>query len=640
VTLSTPPSSISATSSDQVFYPSLVVNFLLRFDEGLSVDEIANIPAPQLQDGQVDAVSSADARPHDIRPLVTATGSKNLSKIANRVPKSATVELPAYRTAGKFTLEIDWRELPIDPRIIRAASVEIYIGSVGPDDFSAGMTGFDPKTLQRRSILPIVDGNGAPRDDLLAMVGIVDNWAITRGDASSIKMEGRDLRGIFLDSPINPEVVATIDLKRDIIHVVHDILLKHPSSEMFQIIWNPDDWPDKTPPSVADPEQLTRVRRAADGQQSTGGTSGGDQTSFWDLITQYCFLVGAVAFFRGRNLVIRPGRSLFDQSKPSGQTPPGIASKILGRLTHPGTTVSQTWDPVFGGSGARLDDDGQEFYTRKLIFGRNVKELSFERKYTGTKVPVIQLVSYDTSSKNRGAAKLLTAIWPPDVSIDDKGKVASADGSSHVTSVSPSGGSSQTDVKRISVPGIRDQKKLLEMAKDLYEEIGRGEMGGSCSTGFLASFKGNNSDPDLLRVRPGHAIEFLADTRALSSIAPSASTELALERASFDDAVREIQRILGSSDVNLARVIVASSRASIIGVLSTFRVANVSFSWSLAAGIQTKFDFQNYYVPRYGVTPTTGANTTPAVRVAVMKNPNKQPTGTLRPTKPQTPKKK
>lgn len=613
--------------SDQVFYPSLVVNLRLLFDESLRIEEQASIPDALPSSGIVDAVTSS--QPPTVRPLVTQRGNTNFSFVTDRVPRTASVELPSYRTAGKFTLEIDWRELPIDPTVVRAAAVEIYAGSVDPTDFSTGMVRQEANGT-RRSILSVTRADGSPRDDLMLLTGLVDNWSIERSDTSSLKLEGRDLRGVLLDSPINPDIIAKIDLRRDVVSVIHDIMLKHPVSQFMYIVYNPNDWPNQVIPPVADPEGLTRVRRKAAGDDASGGAPTGDQTSFWDLITQYCYLVGAVPFFRGRFLVIRPARSIFDQSKPTGQDPAGVGAQAISvGAAKPGSTViGQTWDPVFA-TGVRLDDQNKPFSIRKLIFGRNVKKLSFERKYTGVKVPVIQAVSYDTSSKNRGNSKLLTATWPDSVDLDKKGKVIGAKTADAVTGVAPSGDTSNIDVKRISVPGIRDQKKLLEIAKNLYEEIGRGEFGGSCETMFLSSFKGDNTDPDMLRLRPGHAVEFAMDARGLSSLAPAASSELQLERMSFDAAAREIQRVLRTTDENLPRALVASSRSSVIGQLRQFRTANVKFNWTTTSGIQISFDFQNYIVARYGVTEQLGANTQPATQKPITRSPTTQARGNI-----------
>ena len=614
--------------ADQVFYPSLVVNLRLLFDETLLVQEQAQVPLPDPSSGIVDAVSGSD--PPTVRPLVTQRGNTNFSFIMNRVPRSATVELPSYRTAGKFTVEIDWRELPIDSRVVRVAGVEIYAGAVDPKDFSTGMV-VQEKDGTRKSILSVTNSDGSPRDDLMLVTGIVDNWSLDRSDASTVKLEGRDLRGILLDSPINPDIIAKIDLRQDVVRVVHDIMLKHPASHFMYIVYNPNDWDNGVIPPVADVEGLTRVRRSADGTKTTGGAPTSDQTSFWDIITQYCYLVGAVPFFRGRFLVIRPAKSIFDQSKPTGQAPPSAQQFFRDNLNNakPGDAIiGGTWDPVFS---SPRSDGSKPFSIRKLILGRNVKKLSFERKYTGVKVPVIQVVSYDTSSTNRGDAKLLTATWPSDVKLDHKGKVVGATGADATTSVSPSGQTSDIDVKRISVPGIRDQKQLLTIAQNLYEEIGRGEMGGNCETMFLSSYKGDNSDPDMLRLRPGHAVEFAMDSRNLSSLAPAASSELNLERMSFDAAAKEIQRVLKTTDENLPRALVASSRGSVFGQLQLFRTSNVKFNWTSASGMQIAFDFQNYVLPRAENQPRTGANTQPAQQVPISRN-KLEPKGKVSPT--------
>lgn len=621
---------VNQSGSDQVFYPSMVVNIRLRFDESLQVDEQQNIPLPLVGYdvasaglGAFSAVASAIENP-TVRPLVTQRG--RFSYILNRVPRVATVELPGYRTAGKFTCEFDWREIPIDPRIVRAASVEIYAGCVDPKDFATGMIAMGADG-QRKSILSVTRNDGSPRDDLMLITGPVDNWSRESSDGSTVKLEGRDLRGVLLDSPINPASVAGLNLRKSVVQVVHDIMLMHPASQYLYIVWNPNDWTDENgnvipPPPVADPEGLTRVRRAASGNGATGGAPTGDQTSFWDIITQYCFLVGAIPFFRGRFLVIRPAKSVFDQTKPSGQEPAGSGAQSIG-IAPPGSTIiGQTWDPVFA-NGPRTDDDGNDFSVRKFIYGRNLKKLSFERKFGGMKVPVIQVVSYDTSSSNRGDSKLLTAEWPPQ-----------AETAARTTSVSPSGDVAQTDIHRIPVRGIRNQKQLLQIAQALYEEIGRGEMGGACETHFMSSFKGDNSDPDVLRLRPGHAVELAMDARPNTSNAPNAATETGFEAMQFEQAVKYIQTQLQTPDENLPRAIVASARSSVIGQLSQFRTANVKFNWSSQGGtgeMQVAFDFQNYFTPRFGVTPTSGPNTS-ANKQQIARTPKTQPRGQVPPT--------
>lgn len=566
--------------AQEVSYPSLVFNFRIRFDETLQVQEL---PAPKPQGGIADALADGDSA--TFRPLVLDRGAGNLTHILNRVPKQASIELPGYRTAGTFSCEFDWRDLPIDPRLMRAVGVEIYLGSVTPGDFATGMVGIRGDGT-RVSVLKTTGDDGLPKDDLLLLAGVVDIWNSTHNDRGSIvRMEGRDLRGIFLDSPCDPDMLAKLKLTKPINEVILDILRTHPGGTNVNVLANPDDWPARSIPSPADAKGLTRVRRSGDGAGAQSSPNS-DSINYWDIITKYCTLVGAVPYFRGRNLEVRPARSLFDQTKPG--LDPGFS-------------------PFKG--GPRQVGVGQEFEVRKMIYGYNIAEMSFERKYTGVKVPVIEVVSIDTSSPERGKRKLLIQEWPP-----ESEKEARRSG------VLPSGEASQTDKISISVPGIRDKKRLLEIARNLYEEIGRGEMGGSCRTKSLSSFGGTNEDPDLLRLRAGDTVEFLVDARALSSRAPLASELTDHERRSFEEQTDAVRSALttnsGNVDENLVRAIVASSRSSIVDLLRFFKTSNVKYTWSEQSGIDIAFDFQNYFVVRSAVTPELGANQSQTVRKA------------------------
>jgi hypothetical protein len=549
-----------------LFYPSIVVNLRLRFDEAF---QIVDLPEPVPQGGSVDAVSGASGPV--LRPLIIQQGKDNLSHILNRVPKTASVELPGYRTAGTFALGFDFRELPIDPRLLRAIGIEIYQGAVNPEDFATGMVQLEPDGT-RRSILNVYDAAGNPRDDLMTLAGVVDTWRMTHDDKGSyIQMEGRDLRGIFLDSPLDLKIFDSIDMKMDIASVVAAILEKHPAGEQMTICTWPGEWVGGQLPSPADKEGLTRPRRKADGEGASVGSSDSG-VNYWDMITKLCLLIGAIPFFKGRNLHIRKARSIFSQRE----------GKDLSRspFRSPNSQL-----PVH-----RLDDLGDEVSVRRMVYGRNIQSLTYERKFTGTKVPVIEVTSHNQSGSERGPGKLLQVQWPP----KDK-KLARLSG------VSPSGEVAQTDILKINKPGIRDEKRLLEIARDLYEEIGRQEIGGAANTKSLSSLYGDNSDPDLLRLQPGDGVEFLVDVQTLNSRSPISAQFTDANRQSFAERVEAIKQDMlrksGTVDENLVRVIVATSQSNILDIEQFFRVANVKYSWQEGI-VQVAFDFQNYVVVR------------------------------------------
>src|SRR5262249_36537646 len=152
------------------------------------------------------------------------------------------------------------------------------------------------------------------------------------------------------------------------------------------------------------------------------------------------------------------------------------------------------------------------------------------------------------------------------------------------TTLAPSGSATMEEVLRIPVPGVNSKDRLREIAKDLFEEIGRGEMGGSVSTRSLASFLvpndpqdklAGNKDPDLVKLRPGDAVELRVDSRQLSSTAPLVSSYTDSIRRSFDEEVADLQKRIGQGSTetvsgDLARVLVATARGGILELSKFF----------------------------------------------------------------------
>lgn len=580
---------------DQVYYPSCVVNFRIRFDEELQV--AVKMPQPEEQDGSSSelvgsgVVSGADKTAAAVtrQNLITQTGTDNLSKILNRVPKSASIESGNFRQAGTFTLRLDYRELPIDPRIIRACRVEIFQGAVPEQDFGDGMA---KRGVGNNAVLGITKEDNNFDESLLVMTGLVDTWKVSHDAKGSwVNIEGRDLRGLLLDSPVNPVILSHLNYAQPIDKVVTSLLKTHPmfakknlGTGVAVAELDRSEWPNNTIPVPSDNE--ITPRRAASGNKPQMGVQSG-KANYWDIITNLCFRVGALPYLRNKTLFIKPSRSIFKKV----DDPRLDDSPFIGEL---------------GGPGPRFGDDGRAFFIRRMIYGRNIDAVNYERKYTGVTVPVIEIVSTDHSHNTRGRQKLLKQQWPTN-------KMLAA----MTTSVSPDGLVGQVERKRIPVNGIRSEKRLLEIAKSLYEEIGRGSLGGSCRTKSLASFKGNNSDADLLRLKPGDAVEFAVDTRALKSSSPGVAELIDHQRNSFEEQVEHIKKSWRGKrmnvDENLIRVLVASSRSSIVDVLRYFRIYNIRWNWS-DGKVAISFDFHNYFVARYEVTDEAAKGEAEATR--------------------------
>lgn len=593
--------------ADDAFRPSCVANFRLRFDEALHVaPDLTNPSSVQglvsagplaltqgiIADLAANVVSIARAVTPE-RPSLLQGAQDGLTQILSIIPKSCTVEMLGYRQAWKWNLTLPFKDFPFDPRVLRAVGVEIHFGTVSASDFALGMA--KVTAGPRSSIIRTRDTDGSIRRDTLALIGIMDTMKVVHGEkGSTVHMEGRDLRGLLLDSPLSPRLAATLNLSKNIQEVVAQILSLHPQGGRFTVLATPEEWVGGKLPSPCVQGDLTRVRNGVSGNdpQSTPKADP-NAINFWDLITQYCYLVGAIPFFDGPDLFIRPARNIFDLRNRAGNDP---------RVKTP-----------FAGGGLRYY--GQEqLNVRRLVYGRDVSSMEIDRKFGGVTVPTVECVSIDTDSTIRGAGKLITAQWPPATAprqeqipiplLNNKApkvvpKASAKPGSPQSTRVTPSGDAVQKDILRIPVPGIKSADRLREIAKDLYEEIGRNEVGGQCETKSMSSYGGTNADPDVLRLRPGDAIELAVDASNLQT-RPAPISELTDHvRRSFDQEVAAVAQRVG--DVGLARVLVASSHGNVQELSRFFRVENVRFDWQLT-GLGISFDFKNYIEARFDVT--------------------------------------
>lgn len=554
-------------------YPSCVVNMNLRFEEKLFV---------RVREGT--GIQN--------EPLVTAPN--NGVFVMNRVPKKCTINLQGHTQAATYKLVFDYKEFPVDPRTIVAATAEIHMGTVSPEDFSTG--------IQRpmvggytRSILQTRDENGHMIEDNLIMIGPIDNWKTDFSESTGeVHMEGRDLRGMLLDSPLvsfrdlydpthtdhhgfpqrrrrRSNILQRLNTQQNIRELVQQIISEHdelrrlPESCRIQVVAFPEEWPEKTLPSPGQGSHIPRHRRGAGGG---GGASGGNNgMNFWDLITRYCFLVGGIPSLVGRTLYIRYGSALFDNLSNRTRTP-----------FHPN-------DP--------RKADGDTWNVRRMVYGRDVSSMSIERKYAGHNKPkAVRCISVDPHG-GRGRGSLIEATYPPRTIREARAEGFGEGGRNPRDAV---GGQESSEVLNVPVRRVTDRVRLRQIAYSIWEQIGRQEIKGEVSTSRITSFGGTNADPDLLRLRVGDTVELLVDAAAIGADSAIVSTLNRTAGAPFAEAVEEVRRRLG--DVNLSRAIVASARGNVMGVLRYFYVSGVDLDWS-EDGVEVKFDFQNYWTPRW-----------------------------------------
>jgi len=573
----------------------MICNITLSFDEALTQ---VTLPDPDSVEGAL-ASSYNQNSSTQAQPVFLQTDPPNSSQqsgsdggksfILGKVPISAEVELPGYRQAGSFHATFDYSELPIDPRCIRSAAVEIHLGTVSHRDFAEGMQGRRADGSLSSILTPRRDDSYFPNSSTVVMVATVDEWHVDHNENGSVAiLSGRDLRGALIDTPIGIVPGATqtlfdmLDMNQPIDAIVVQILRFHPFFQDFQVVVNPAEWDKGIVPSPANSDVVPRHRKPAKAHvrknnqptakivSRVNSKSNSKDMSFWDLIVRVCFLVGAIPYFRGVKLFIRPARTAFDQVRMSMDP---VRNPTPFRNGQP-----RSVDLI---SGAPMQ---APLKVRRLVYGRDVTSYGFDRKFAGFHRPrVIRVVGYDASAPN--GQRDIQARWPPE---EDK--------PAKVTSTSPSGKVAQEEIMDIPIGDVKDPTQIEAIAQGIYEEIGRGEIGGSVTTENLSSFGGDNTDPDLLRLAPGDGVELMVDTRDIHTSSTLTSTLTDLNRLAFSDAVKRLAPKLGN-DRNLAAAIIGTQRGQFAELQRFFRVANVSYNWT-DEGVKISFDYQNYVVPR------------------------------------------
>ena len=207
------------------FYPACIVNLIIRFDEAFNADwRVADVDNPdelsiaekrmrEFESGKDPILASrfGVAQPPTGKSLFDVQANVAGSSILGRIPLQASVELNNIRKPGSFNLTFDYRDLPIDPRLVRAVGIEIYMDTVTADSFAQGILSSTSKQNAARTqdLNGFVPFKATPRN--LVLKGVVDEWSVTHGaSGSTVTMSGRDMVGVMLNTPVTPKMLQAM----------------------------------------------------------------------------------------------------------------------------------------------------------------------------------------------------------------------------------------------------------------------------------------------------------------------------------------------------------------------------------------------------------------------------------------------
>lgn len=475
-------------------------------------------------------------------PQEQQTSSDDLTHVIDGIlPTYATVNRNGTRIADTASIEIKFRDMPLDPRVIRACAVQVFMGTVSADDYQKGLNGEANVNATPSGSLPFnvvpdeyVDEHGRKRTNL-RFEGWVDEWEDEwpDGEAPLITLECTDNTRLLIEQDAPPKLTIPVDVPVD--EAIATYLSNFPQFRGLSVEYRPNVSRDSVP-VLEDVLQKTKYQPKLGPTPSSGGTS---KLTVWDYITDVAGSIGHIVRFEGTTVILQRARTLYD-------------NRLSGRPNDPFT--------------GRVLSSGRVLTNRLYLYGRNIAEMSFKRRFATYAPFNVEVRCFDSGRK-----KTLIARFPLQ---DDRQK-----------RISPGEASDQKWIV-FTVDGVKDEETLRVVAQSIYEQVGRNELEASFITKNLASFGGGNLDPDALDVFPGDAIDV-----EVKRVEDGFNTVLDVE-AQMTSRAGNFLRTLGFS----SRFASAYQKAiTNVGFPTTFRVRAFSLDWdSTAEGIVLDFQCVNY----------------------------------------------
>lgn len=425
------------------------------------------------------------------------------------VPTQIDIEANGFRIADKLNATVALNDLPIDPRIVRSVLVNGWITTVGVDDF-ADKARWVPKVIRAGNPMfrGYVDVHGIDVDETnneiaIDAVSLEQQLMIAELDARSTI---RQIKGG--EEPLVDFVKRAISTVPGFSGAVGDVI----GVELF-----PNFDKDKAP--TVGKRLLLRTMQSAKSQakgnggnveadDSSAGTDPGSvpgkgvaeipkptvaKSTVWDLITRACEMAaGLIPIY---DPSIDPNAILLMAPQNLMETPTG------------GVKVSQVTDPRlrFNRQYTRPDGSTWESTARIMVYGGNIKSMKINRNFGRIKAPGVRVVSYNPDAPPK--ERRLEALFP----ITAKGSWVQSAGTGRKR-----GGKGHPPVNEIEtyvIHGVRDLPVLKLIATSLYNSLARKEFTIAIETDDLSSWidpanpESGNENPDLLRLRPGMAVQ-------------------------------------------------------------------------------------------------------------------------------------
>jgi hypothetical protein len=312
---------------------------------------------------------------------------------------------------------------------------------------------------------------------MLRFVGSTHEIGLSRSSGGEVLSAAfRDFTSDLIDNEVHPDVYRDTDWSLPVEQIFLSLL-------------------DGLPPTKGLPLHLDGFKPGeiflANGKAQTAG--GGAKPfrapkianeKYWDLMTDLSVGLGLVCYAD-----VWQGEDPSGGPRPLGRfvlaRPTSIFSASAARKVADARTGAVMEIVPFSARERRHPITDEALENPALVYGSNLASLD-ERKTLGrVKAPTIEVVCADGN-------KIIKARWPE---------------KARATKVDAKGLWASEEVRQQVVTGFTSEADLKEIARQVFEETGRADMNTEWTTSSLASYGGDNYDPDLLELKPGSPVE-------------------------------------------------------------------------------------------------------------------------------------
>lgn len=432
-----------------VIYPSALAVLRVRLDERVPGEPLATAAV-----GEPGLAGAGSVLTAALGPVGIVGPGDPFSYVEGVKPSRVVVHRRSYREADEATVVFAAEYLPLDPRMVRAVAVDVYLGSVPATLFGQGMA-------SGWSALSTVLGT----PDNQVFVGYADEGTWDFGDGT-IELQCRGLQALLQDTKVPgpgtkkaPSVTDQIPLEQPLHAVVWALVQSAPMARGMRVAARlPVGVPPAAIPLVA----------AALGPQALRVTKGGTRLAvedgaetYWKLISRVCLLAGWVPSVELDTVVLRPAATLRPGAEPQ----------------H---FVDHYWP---AGLSTGLP------YRRALWWGQDLEGLRLARPWAEASRKRIEVRQW-----SHELGQTLTAVWPP---LPQASKVGAT-------------GRTADEEREVIVTSALNPAALLGYARAIYEERAARDMRGSFETREVSSQAISTAEApvaDLMRLRPGDDLE-------------------------------------------------------------------------------------------------------------------------------------